>query len=212
MVLDVGAASLSRLFAVLLGVLSLVAPVGADEAALETFFADLHTLRADFEQWSSTPGAQTARGRLYISRPGKFRWDYLEPYHQQIVSDGRRLWIYDEDLEQVTLRPLGASLGNTPALLLSEARPLAQSFSIRDRGREQGLHWLELRPLDAEQASFKWIRLGLADNGLRQMILRDKLDQTTRLRFGRLEKNPPLDSGLFDFRVPEGVDVFEVTE
>ena len=212
MVLDVGAAPLSRLLWFLLGFLLLVPAAQADEDDLEAFFADLHTLRADFEQWSSAPGAQRARGRLYISRPGKFRWDYLEPYHQQIVSDGRRLWIYDEDLEQVTLRPLSASLGNTPALLLSERRPLAESFRIRDRGREDGLHWLELRPLDVEQASFQWIRLGLAGGSLRQMILRDKLDQTTRLRFSRLEKNPPLDAGLFEFQIPEGVDVFEATE
>ncbi len=191
-----------------------VAGAATAEMILERFFQNLRTLQADFEQETlnaSLAAQSSAQGRLYVSRPGKFRWDYLRPYRQQVISDGRQLWIYDEDLEQVTRRPLMASLGHTPALLLSEQAPLKESFFIHDEGETLGVRWIRLLPR-SEQANFVQIKLAFRRGQLREMHLRDKLDQLTRLRFTRLEKNPALDDDLFSFTPPEGVDVFEAGE
>jgi len=192
----------------LLGVLS----VAADEPGnvqLQTFFQDLKTLSADFEQQVvDTDGAQIqqARGHMWLQRPGRFRWDYQQPYHQLIVGDGQQVWVYDEDLEQVTVRPVDKTLGQTPALLLSSDKPILDAFSVTALGNRDGSDWLLLQPRDSD-AAFDELRLGLADGRLQAMELRDGLGHTTLLQFSKLRRNKPIDPQQFIFVPPDGIDV-----
>lgn len=182
--------------------------------SLNQFFKDLKTLSADFEQVvenSQLNSTEKASGKLWIQRPGKFRWNYNAPYEQEIVSDGAKLWIYDKDLEQVTVKAVSASMGNTPAVLLSGAKPLVETFKIMPLDFGTRLDWVELQPKE-EDASFTAIRLGFEGTVLKTMLLKDNLGQTTRLVFSHLQRNPKIDVNKFVFTPPAGVDVFETSD
>jgi outer membrane lipoprotein carrier protein len=140
-----------------------------------------------------------------LARPGKFRWDYREPA-QLIVSDGTTVWLYEAELAQVTVRPASETLIGTPALLLSGRADLRAEFSITDGGTEDGLAWSLLAPRDP-QSDFRQLRVGIAGGELRRMTLIDRLGQTTRLDFDRIERNPRVDPADFRFSPPPGVDV-----
>ncbi len=142
---------------------------------------------------------------MALARPGRFRWDYREPA-QLIVSDGTTVWLYDADLAQVTVRPAAETLVGTPALLLSGQADLRAEFDVTDGGVADGLAWCLLAPKDAK-SDFRELRVGIADGELRRMILVDRLGQTTRLDFDRIERNPRLDPEGFRFSPPPGVDV-----
>ncbi|MGR9051392.1 MAG: outer membrane lipoprotein chaperone LolA [Gammaproteobacteria bacterium] len=178
---------------------------------LRAFLAASHTLSADFKQVAineyGMPG-QTSFGVFYLSRPGRFRWDYLDPFKQEIVAEGGKVWFYDEDLEQVTIKTLDQSLGSTPALLLSGEIDLEDNFALEHQGEEDGLTWLKLLPKD-EDSGFKYILLGLVNGRLQGMELNDNFGQLTRIYFSNVKINPTLDEGLFKFVPPEGVDVFQ---
>lgn len=180
---------------------------------LRAFFKDLKTLNAEFNQ--SVLNAQLSvtdlsSGTLYIDRPGQFRWDYKSPYEQEIVSNGKKVWIFDKDLEQVTVKPFDATMGNTPALLLSSNEALENGFLMRNMNQANGMQWVELVPKDAD-AGFTGIQLGFEKGELRQMHLSDNLGQTTQLVFSKVKRNLSLDNNLFQFNVPAGADVFDTT-
>lgn len=149
---------------------------------------------------------QESKGTLAFARPGKFRWSYAKPYPQQIVGDGTRVWIYDEDLNQVTVRKLDLALGSTPAALLAGNNDALKAFELKDIGTRDGLEWVEATPRDRE-GNFERIRIGFGPNGLDAMELTDSFGQTTSLRITRLERNPTLDASLFTFTPPKGADV-----
>lgn len=200
------------IIALLTAVCGWCAVVSASESAdvqLQTFFNNLKTLSATFEQQVvDADGAQVqqASGHMWLQRPGRFRWDYQQPYHQLIVGDGQQVWVYDEDLEQVTVRPVDATLGQTPALLLSSDKSVLDGFSVMALGNRDGVDWLLLRPRDTD-ATFDELRLGLVDGRLQAMELRDGLGHTTLLHFSELERNRPIDPQQFVFIPPDGVDV-----
>lgn len=178
---------------------------------LERFFKDVHTLRADFEQQvfnARSELVQKASGRVTLQRPGRFRWDYTTPYHQVIVADGKTLWIYDADLDQVTEKPLDTLVKDTPAVLLSSDASLKDSFDVKDLGQQNGMAWVELLPR-AGASNFKRVRLGFDQQGPRVMELTDGFDQLTRLSFSHVVLNAPVDPGLFQFQPPAGVDVIK---
>jgi outer membrane lipoprotein carrier protein len=176
--------------------------------ALDGFFDGLRTLQADFEQTIVRNGQvlQQTRGRLHIQRPGKFRWSYAAPFEQLIVTDGETLWVYEPDLEQATRSRLDDTVGNTPAILLSTLEPLRNLFAIVDAGPKDGLDWVMLEPL-GEQTTFSSVFLGFRSGDLAAMEIIDALDHSVRIRFKHLERNVTLDSGLFGFTPPPGVDV-----
>jgi len=186
----------------------------ADSAAsdrLNQFFTGLKTLSANFEQSiqnSQLNAVERASGKLWIQRPGKFRWNYDEPYLQEIVSNGDKIWIFDADLEQVTIKKVSKALGNTPALLLSNDRPIDESFLIQQIDDGLSLSWVELKPKD-DEAGFNNIRLGFEKSDLKEMLLEDNLGQTTRLIFSQLKRNDTLSSELFQFVPPKNADVFD---
>ncbi len=186
-----------------------VAHAGEGKARLESFLSGLDTMRAEFVQTLMEADGhvlEESRGELLIKRPGRFRLEYLKPYRQTYVADGERIWVYDRDLEQITVRKQGEALGSTPAMLLSGTRPLDESFNIRELGNHEGFTWLELRPKKGD-ATFESVRLALEPNVLRAMEMVDGLGQVTRLYFETVETNPIIKPAAFNFEPPEGVDV-----
>jgi outer membrane lipoprotein carrier protein len=188
------------------------ADVPSDDSVgrVQSYLGSLRTLQADFVQVVRNRQGQIssrATGRLSISRPDRFRWDYREPYVQTIVADGRKLWLYDSDLEQVTVRPLEAGLGSTPAMLLSGAGSVAESFAGGPVERDGQWTWCRLTPRE-RGSDFERVSLGFNARGeLAAMQLLDKLGQTTELEFSELRRNVTLDAGLFRFEPPPGADV-----
>ena len=184
-------------------------------ARLEAFMDRMRSLEASFRQTvydESARKVDEASGKLYLQRPGRFRWDYVEPYRQEIVGDGDKVWIYDADLQQVTVRAFDEALGDTPASLLSSDAPLAERFEMTDVDGPDGLEWVALKPKAGEggqgaQTSYADIRLGFEGDVLRAMELEDNFGQTTRLDFIDVERNPELDDALFRFEPPPGADV-----
>ena len=193
-------------------VASLTLPSLSAASSLERFsqfISATHTAQGRFEQKifdGNRKLLQESSGVLAFSRPGKFRWSYSKPYSQLIVGDGSKVWIYDEDLKQVTVKKLDQALGSTPAALLAGNNEAMRGFRLIDKGAKDGVEWLEAVPRDKE-GSFQSIRMGFAESGLKQMELVDSLGQTTVLRFDSLERNPKLDPGLFRFSPPKGADV-----
>ena len=177
---------------------------------LQSFFAEKGSMRADFTQ--TVKGAAFAqpgesRGTFMLQRPGKFRWDYNQPYKEQIVGDGQRLWIYNVDLEQVIVKPMDAALGDTPALLLSGGGDISERFVISAiTDRDDNLQWVRLVP-KKDDTGFKEIRLGFGPKHLLAMELVDGFDQVTRLSFSNVESGVSLPADSFHFVPPEGVDV-----
>ncbi len=179
---------------------------------LDAFYHRIKTMQAGFIQTRYDENGrplQTSEGTFALQRPGKFRFEYTKPYRQLYVADGGKIWHYDPDLEQVIVKSVDAALGDTPALLLSGKEPLADRFVIRDLRREgSDLQWLELRP-KGEESSFRSVRLGFSDRGLRLMEVVDILGQTTRLQFRQVRVNEPVPADLFRFVAPKGVDVID---
>lgn len=176
---------------------------------LADFLANVRTLEANFRQSladDAARGARVSEGRLYLQRPGRFRWDYQRPTQQLVVSDGESLWLYDPDLEQVTVRALDESLDSTPAMLLSGEGELDDSFKIGRAYVEGGLDWVELAPRE-EGGDFAKVRVGFRGDSLAAMEILDSLGQTTHVRFSEVVVNADLDPGLFRFEPPEGADV-----
>lgn len=192
------------------------APVaeGQPLAVLQARLDALHTMQADFEQRmfnSEQELTQSSSGRFSLLRPGRFRWDYTAPFEQTIVADGERLWIYDADLEQVTVRLMDAGLGSTPAMLLSGAADVQDAYNVTSRYFADDIDWLELEPRTAD-SDFGRVRLGFSDEQLTVMDLIDSLGQTTRIVFSAVRHNPDLGEELFQFDIPAGADVIRADE
>jgi outer membrane lipoprotein carrier protein len=176
---------------------------------VEQFLNGLQGLQAQFRQTLTDSKAvvtSESSGTLAIHRPNRFRWDYREPNEQLIVSDGARIWLYDKDLEQVTVRRVDESLSATPAMLLSGEGTLEDNFKVTQSQQEGAVQWVNLEPKRSD-TDFKSVRLGFAGDALKFMQLADKLGQTTTLEFSKFERNPPLDPSKFVFKVPPGADV-----
>ena len=176
---------------------------------LDAYFQDLRTLQADFRQQSRDGQGQLIEeslGTLAIQRPDRFRWDYRTPHEQVVVADGESVWLYDVDLEQVTVRPLSQSLAGTPASLLSGGQAIGKTFEIesaeiKNRGR---VFTLVPRRSDTD---FKQVRLRFVQDRLEGMELTDTLGQSTSLEFSNVRRNGKIDVALFSFVPPPGVDV-----
>lgn len=184
----------------------------AQGSSLERFQLFLRTtqaMTADFEQKvydRNRKLVQESSGRFAFLRPGRFRWTYDKPYAQLIVGDGERVWVYDRDLNQVTVRRMAKALGSTPAALLAGASDIDKAFDLSDGGDREGLAWVEAKPKDKE-AGFERIRLGMGVAGIEAMELVDNFSQTTQLRFSKMVRNPQVAPDTFRFTPPKGADV-----
>lgn len=175
---------------------------------LQDFHRNMQNFEAAFDQdLVDSEGAvlQESSGDMWLQRPNRFRWDYRKPYPQLIVSDGSKVWIYDSELEQVTVKGLDNAVGNAPALVLSGKQPLEENFDIRELADRDGLTWVELTPKQSE-TDFKSVLIGFGDT-LQRMELHDNFGQITRIRFSNVQRNERLDPNLFRFEVPDGVEV-----
>ena len=196
----------------LLAFLALLLAATAHASSIErfkTFVRTTQSARADFEQKVYDRDGklvQESKGRFVFMRPGRFRWVYAKPVDQLIVGDGQRVWIYDRDLNQVTVRRISKALGSTPAALLAGSSDIDRAFELSDAGARDGLEWLEAKPKEKE-AGVERIRMGFDVAGVRAMELTDHFGQTTQLRFVNLVRNPKVDPGEFRFEPPKGADV-----
>ncbi len=175
--------------------------VGAD---LARFFARAHTMTAHFHQVvRNRHGAVVSRGngRMWLARPGRFRWNYDHPYHEQIIGQGQTVWLYEPGLAQATRYSLDRALGRTPALLLAGEGNLGRIFRVQALGRKQGLQWVRLTPRGRGQG-FRWIDVGYNGIHIRELSLADEMDQTTDIRFTHIRINRVLASSLFEFMPP----------
>lgn len=176
---------------------------------LHAFIRETQTLRASFTQVvADASGRQVAQanGEFAIARPGRFRWTVDKPYKQLLVGDGERVWIYDEDLNQVVKRRNDRALGSTPAALLSGKEEVERAFDWRALPEAGGLDWLGATPKDKE-STFSDLRLGFDGNGLSVLEVVDNFGQHTLIRLSNLERNPKLGAELFRFTPPAGADV-----
>ena len=152
--------------------------------------------------------ANTSTGTFLFARPGRFIWTYQKPYEQLLQADGQKLYIYDKDLNQVTVRQLGDALGSSPAAILFGSNDLEKNFALKDAGARDGLEWLEATP-KTKDTTFDKIGIGLKDGVPRAMELRDSFGQVSVLTFSKFEKNPAISADQFRFEVPKGADVFQ---
>lgn len=208
-VLQLPAASL--LLAAMCAVVSHAHAAGSIEK-LKAFVAQTQSARANFTQQVRDKAGeviQSSSGSLAFSRPGKFRWEYRKPYEQLIVGDGERLWVYDEELAQVTEKKMEGALGSSPAALLAGSNEIEEHYDLNAKGVSRGLDWLEAYPRASSESMFQKVRMGFKGNTLDTMELHDQLGQTTVIRFSRIERNPRLAPDLFTFTPPPGVDVIE---
>ena len=176
---------------------------------VDSFVEDITTFSAGFEQVLLDPDGDLLErtiGTLEISRPGKFRWSYIEPYEQWLVADGLNIWSYDVDLAQVTVKPQAEALANTPALLLGGAEDALDQFDYVGSYRETVTTWVQLAPKNME-SGFMRVELGFIDDMLTRMVFFDNLDQTTLVEFDDLLVNTPIEPGRFEFTAPDDVDV-----
>jgi chaperone LolA len=189
-------------------VLSGAAHAGGVER-LKAFIVGAKTAEADFSQTVSDKSGritQQASGKMAFARPGKFRWDYSKPYEQVIVGDGARLWLYDVDLEQVTVKSLGDVIAGTPAALLAGDNAIEKYFTLKDAGQGDGLEWLEATPKNKD-TTFERIRMGFQGDVLVQMELFDFFGQRTTLKLTNFARNPAIPASTFKFTPPKGADV-----
>ena len=152
---------------------------------------------------------ETSSGRVALSTPRLFRWEYAKPYEQLIVADGKKVWVYDPDLSQVTVRAQGAEEANSPLAMLIDPGKLDRDFKVAETGKQDGLEWLLLTPKQAENASFQNARLGFDANGLSKMQVIDALGQRTEISFSGWKKNPSFAKGTFSYAPAKGVDVVD---
>lgn len=176
---------------------------------LNKFVATVSTFKANFEQTVfDANGAllEQAKGLLSIQKPGKFRWDYLDPYPQHIIADGERIWFYDVDLEQVTVKPQQETLSDTPATLLSGSSLPEEQYTFKNIPSEDGLSWVGMVPKGTD-SNFQAVTLAFDKHGLQQMIMLDSFGQKTRLVFTQTIENYEFGNDEFLFTPPKGVDV-----
>ena len=178
-------------------------------SSLRDFFNNTTTMRAQFSQVVNDKQGrkiQEVEGAMQLQRPNKFRWDYKKPYEQQIVSDGKQVFLYDTELQQVTIRELSKTLGSSPAALLAGGEAVEKSFILKNAIRKDDLTWVLALPKDKE-SGFDRVLLGFKADKLRKMELYDSFNHTTHITFNEVERNPILQDVTFLFTPPEGVDV-----
>jgi len=193
---------------------------GAPLDQLHAFLNGTTSSRGDFTQQSPGPRAQTAsgtsttgkplvsHGSFEFQRPGRFRWTYSAPYEQLIVSDGKSLYLFDKDLNQVTKKKLAGALPASPASILFGSNDFEHDFSVADDGTKDGIEWIRATP-NGKDSLFERIRIGFQNGLPAAMQLRDSFGQSTELSFEHVQRNPVLTPERFTFTAPAGVDVLE---
>jgi len=205
-----------KLIALLAVVFSL--PLFAHASATEQFKNFLTSTRSARGEFAQVQIREEAGGKMRMgtpstgtflfSKPGKFIWTYKKPYEQVLQADGKKLYIYDKDLNQVTTRKLGSALGASPAAILFGGTDIEKDFRLSENGTRDGMEWMLATPKEKDSA-FQRINIGMQNNVPVAMELHDALGQLSLIKFTKFEKNPPLNDLAFRFVMPKGADVFE---
>jgi outer membrane lipoprotein carrier protein len=178
-------------------------------ATLNAFLSGVRSLTADFEQSLYGPDEhllETQAGKLSLQRPNRFRWSYAKPSELVVVADGKKLWMYDVELAQVTVSPLDDTVGSSPAMLLSGDRDVRDEFDVVETFTRDGLEWVKLAP-KAGAADFRSVSIGFEGTAPRRLELVDGLNQVTKISLANVAVNPELADTVFEFKPPAGVDV-----
>jgi len=173
---------------------------------------NMDNLSADFHQTLRDEDkkiVQQSSGTLALQRPGKFAWNYLKPFEQRIVADGKELWIYDVELDQVTVKPMDTGLANAPIMILMKQSDVSDQFDISEVGQRKFLYWIELKPHD-KGLEYTDIYIGLEDGRVKAMELQDRFGQSTQIVFDNLRLGVVHNPATFKFEPPPGVDVYGV--
>jgi outer membrane lipoprotein carrier protein len=176
---------------------------------LRAFTSQTKAARGEFTQVVVDRTGKVLRqssGTFSLARPGKFRWSYAKPYSQLLVGDGEKVWVYDADLNQVTIRPMDKALAATPAALLSGSQEFEKVFAIDELPPADGLAWLAAKPR-ATDSGLESAKLGFKAGTLERLEFVDNFGQTTTITVSKLEKNPQLAADTFKFVPPKGADV-----
>lgn len=206
-----------KIFAVFLIMLSSVNSAFAETPVntLSQLLKNMRSMQANFVQTildKHGKAIQTASGKMALQRPSQFRWNTLDPNRQLIVTNGKRLWIYDPDLDQVTIRSLSKAAGETPAMLLSdETLTLDKDFIVSPSESKDSMQWFKLIPKD-KGSLVSTLRLGFSNGVIQQMIIEDHLGHTTRIRFSNVITNAAINKSQFAFTPPANVDVIDETK
>ncbi len=206
---------MKKLFSLVAALVALTITGAAHAGALDqfkTFVATTKAARGEFtqQQIKKSEASKTAplsTGTFLFARPGKFIWTYQKPYEQLLQADGESLYIYDKDLNQVTVKKLGNALGSSPAAILFGSNDLEKNFTLSEAGSRNGLEWLDAKP-KAQDSTFQMISIGLRNGTPEAMELHDAFGSTSVLSFKKFEKNPSLNAATFKFVMPKGADVF----
>jgi outer membrane lipoprotein carrier protein len=179
-------------------------------ARLNDFFNKVDTMQAAFTQQvidDKGKVRQSSSGNVFLSRPGKFRWEYAAPDKHQIVADGKNVWVYDVELDQVTVKPMTKALSSAPVGMLTQKQPVDKQFNVEDMDAENStLEWFRLMP-KKKDSDFTTMDLGVSDTGVQEMILGDKFGEQTYIKFEGLRTNVNIDPAQFTFTPPKGADV-----
>ena len=189
-------------------------PVWADDAGQRLTLAlkQMDNLTTEFKQTlldEDKNVVQQSRGTLALQRPGKFAWHYTEPFEQRIIADGSELWIYDVELDQVTVKPMDQGLANAPIMILMKQADINEQFEVSEVGQRKFLYWVELLP-HAGDLEYTHIYIGIADDQVQAMELQDQFGQSTQIVFENLRVGVVHDPATFRFVPPPGVDVYGV--
>ena len=185
------------------------AATGAARARLDAFATGLHSLTGSFSQTLVDPNGnagKTSTGTLALQAPRQFRWETVAPYKQTIVADGSRVWMYDPELEQVTVKVQSSEEAHSPLTVLTDLKQMDREFKVTEQGERDGLVWLRLTST-AKDPQFAWADLGFDANGLARMSFKDQLGSTTDIRFSNWQRNVAIPSSVFTFVPPKGADV-----
>ena len=196
------------------GILLLALPTLADDAAqrLNVALKQMDNLTTEFKQTlldEDKNVVQQSSGTLDLQRPGKFAWHYTEPFEQRIIADGSELWIYDVELDQVTVKPMDEGLANAPIMILMKQADISEQFEISEVGQRKFLYWVELQP-HAGDLEYTHIYIGIDDDSVRAMELQDQFGQSTQIVFENMRVGVVHDPATFRFVPPPGVDVYGV--
>ena len=200
-------AALVASFALLVSNLALAA--GPARARLDAFAQGLHAISGNFTQTLTNAdgqAGQSSSGTLVLEAPHQFRWDTLAPYKQTIVADGSRVWLYDPELEQVTVRKQDTEEAHSPLTVLTDLKQLDNQFKVTEQGERDGLVWLRLTSA-GKDPQFEYADLGFDANGLARMQFKDQLGSTTDIRFSNWQRNVDIPASTFNFVPPPGADV-----
>lgn len=184
-------------------------PVGTARARLDAFAQNLHSLTGQFNQSLTDINGKSSKassGTLALEAPRQFRWDTLAPYKQTIVADGSRVWLYDPELEQVTVRVQSSEEAHSPLTVLTDVKQIDKNFKVSEQGERDGLTWLRLTST-SKDPQFDYADLGFDANGLARMTFRDQLGSTTDIRFSGWQRNAAVPPSTFNFVPPKGTDV-----